>query len=297
MTENDRRTDRMNDRSCGESKKRKTVRMIALDLDNTTLRTDKSLAPRTREAFRKAMERGVHVVISTGRVFSALPESLTEIEGIEYAVNSNGACIYRLADRKLLYTNYLDPAAARTVLDILREEPVVVEGFTDGHAYINASAYNDLRENGSSYLAVDYILWSRRPVPDVLALLDEHIREIENISVSVPDPAEKERVRRRLEKVKGITITSSVPYNIEIGGGTTSKAEALSHLMMKLGVTPAELMACGDSPNDLAMIRMAGLGVVVDNASDAMKREADFVTASNDEDGVAKAIERFVLAE
>ena len=144
---------------------------------------------------------------------------------------------------------------------------------------------------------MDYILWSRRPVPDVLALLDEHIREIENISVSVPDPAEKERVRRRLEKVKGITITSSVPYNIEIGGGTTSKAEALSHLMMKLGVTPAELMACGDSPNDLAMIRMAGLGVVVDNASDAMKREADFVTASNDEDGVAKAIERFVLAE
>lgn len=279
-----------------DREERKPVRMIALDLDNTTLRTDKSLAPRTREAFRQAMERGVHVVISTGRVFSALPESLTGMEGIEYAVNSNGACIYRLADRKLIYTNYLDSEAARAVLDILREEPVVVEGFTNGHAYINASAYNDLKENGSSYLAVDYILWSRRPVPDVLTLLEEHIGEIENISVSVPDPVRKEQVRRRLENVKGITITSSVPYNIEIGGATTSKAEALRHLMAKLGVTPAELMACGDSPNDLAMIRMAGLGVVVANASDAMKREADFVTASNDEDGVAKAIERFVLA-
>lgn len=92
-------------------------------------------------------------------------------------------------------------------------------------------------------------------------------------------------------------MTSSFAHNYEIGGETTSKAEALRFLMKKLGLNSSQLMACGDSPNDEEMIKLAEIGVVMGNASEEMKARADYVTDSNAEDGVAKAIEKFVLKE
>ena len=100
---------------------------------------------------------------------------------------------------------------------------------------------------------------------------------------------------RELTDIPNITLTSSFDYNIEIGDRTTSKAAALKFLMKRLGIHKSQLMACGDSENDLAMMRLAGLGVAVANASRHVQEQADYVTDTNDRDGVAKAIERFVL--
>ena len=94
-----------------------------------------------------------------------------------------------------------------------------------------------------------------------------------------------------------ISLTSSFIHNFEVGGRSTSKAEALRWLMRRLGVSADELMAVGDSPNDEEMIKLAGLGVAVANARESTKETADCITASNQEDGVAKAIEKFVLRD
>ena len=92
-----------------------------------------------------------------------------------------------------------------------------------------------------------------------------------------------------------MTLTTSLLYNLESGGTTVSKAEARRFLMKETGIKPAQLMACGDSQNDAAMIRLAGLGIVMKNSSDEMKEIADYVTDSNETEGVAKAIENFIL--
>ena len=119
--------------------------------------------------------------------------------------------------------------------------------------------------------------------------------QIENISINFEFAEDKEKWQRILERIDDITLTSSFKHNFEIGGANTSKAEALRFLMRRLDVEPRELMACGDSPNDIEMIKLAEIGVVVGNASEEMKSLADYVTDTNDNDGVAKAIENFVL--
>lgn len=271
------------------------IRMIALDLDNTTLRTDKSLAPRTKAALEESIRQGVKVVVSTGRAFLSLPKDILAIDGLEYVINSNGACITRLHDGEIIMTSYLGGDRVDAVAAILKEYDYPVETFSDGKAFTDQKVYNDLKENGSSFRTTAYVLWSRTPVPDIWDHLEATKSRIENISVTIPDPAEKEAVRKRLSAIDGLTITSSVTFNIEIEGPNTSKATALQFLLDRAGISREALMACGDSPNDIEMIRLAGLGVAVGNAEPEVRAAADYVTDTNDRDGVAKAIERFVL--
>ena len=106
---------------------------------------------------------------------------------------------------------------------------------------------------------------------------------------------EKEETWEQAKVFKNVTLTSSLPDNIEFGGMTTSKASALTHIANHLGIKKEEIMCCGDSLNDKEMLEMAGFAVAVDNACDEIKEIADSVTDTNDNDGVAKAIKKFVL--
>jgi Cof subfamily protein (haloacid dehalogenase superfamily) len=277
---------------------RKTIKMTALDLDGTTLRPDKSLSDVTRSALQQAGRKGVHVVVTTGRVFSAAPDELKNMEGLEYMINSNGAVITRLRDRKVLYTSFLTPDAVDELSEFLKGKKLDVEVFTGGMAYMNEDSYHDLQEGKADYrseVSRQYVLRTRKPVPDILALLRENHEKIENISLNFRDMDQRKAMFEFLGKRNDVTLTSSVWYNMEIGGKGTSKASALNVLMEKLGVTKEELMACGDSMNDARMIQLAGIGVAMENASEEVKKMADYVTASNAEDGVAKAFEKFVL--
>lgn len=280
---------------CKEGATDRNIRMVALDLDGTTLNDDKQISERTIEAFRKAMEQGVHIVISTGRTYSSLPQQLFSIEGLEYAVTSNGAHITEIAGRKLIYEDYIPAAAIETIEKLLRNTGISVEVFVKGRAYIDRREYEEVLTRGSSYRDAEYIKTTRTPVPDIFDFMLVHKETVENINITFEFIEEKKQWREVLEQIEGTTLTSSFIHNFEVGGKSTSKAEALRWLMHKLGVSADELMAVGDSPNDEEMIKLAGLGVAVANAQESTKRIADCMTASNQEDGVAKAIEKFVL--
>lgn len=271
--------------------------MVALDLDGTTLNDDKQISERTVETFRKAMEQGVHIVVSTGRTYGSLPQQLFSIEGLEYAVTSNGAHITEIAGRKLIYEDYIPSAAIETIEKLLRNTGISVEVFVKGRAYIDRREYEEVLTKGSSYRDAEYIQTTRTPVPDILDFMLAHKETVENINITFEFLEEKEQWREVLEQIEGTTLTSSFIHNFEVGGRSTSKAEALRWLMRRLGVSADELMAVGDSPNDEEMIKLAGLGVAVANARESTKETADCITASNQEDGVAKAIEKFVLRD
>ncbi len=280
-----------------ERKRMDNIRMVALDLDGTTLDSQRRFSPRTIEAFRRAMERGVHIVISTGRVWCSLPSQMFDIEGLEYVITSNGASVTRLPEKERIFEKNLDPDAVRQVVDLVRNRDFSVDGFTDGQAYIDAAEYEDIQRNGSTYRDAEYVLSTRKPVDNIYDFILQNRDHIENISLNFRTDEEKDAFRPEIEAVPGITLTSSWHNNFEIGGPDTSKADALHYLMGRLDIHKSQLMACGDSPNDLKMMKLAGIGVAMGNASDAMKKEADYVTDTNNEDGVAKAIERFVLRQ
>ena len=123
----------------------------------------------------------------------------------------------------------------------------------------------------------------------------EHKDEIENININFEDVSEKPAMREKLLTLPETTITSSFNHNLEIGGATTSKAEALSQMGKLLGIDQSEMMAIGDSPNDMAMLLASGMPVAVGNAEEEVKAIAKYVAPSNHEDGVADAVEKFVL--
>lgn len=295
-----------------EGRGKPDIRMIALDLDGTALDRKMRVTERTVRAMEEAARRGVQVVISTGRTYHTLPEQLRKIRGLDYAVTSNGAIINRLKTGEVLYRNCLPREAVEQAAEIFRREGVgagadgtdmnsgsggqiSIEIFTEGDAFMERRELEDIAENGSSYRNAFYVSTTRRPADGIVDFMLAHRQRIENICLNFPDISRRPVWRERLSRLPGVTLTTSLPHNMEIGGKNTSKGEALRFLMKELGLSAKQLMACGDSPNDASMIRLAGLGVVMGNSSEEMKEKADFVTDSNESDGVAKAIERFVL--
>lgn len=274
-----------------------SIKMIALDLDGTTLTSDRKITSRTREAFRRAAEKGVHIVVSTGRAYTSLPEEVLSIPYIEYAITSNGAHINYIDSGVSIYDSYLSPAAVREIAKLYEELDVEIEIFIGGQAYMDQRYYDQIVKYGLSYRSAEYVLWSRKPVSGVEKLMLENIDRIENVNFCFETVEALEAARDRIESIPESTVSSSFVTNLEVGGPNTSKKTALKELTGRLGIDRSELMCCGDAPNDIEMLEYAGLGVAVGNAWGGTKEHADYITSTNDEDGVAKAIEKFVLEE
>lgn len=272
-----------------------SVKMIALDLDGTTLTDHKTVSERNVRALESASDKGVHVVIATGRGFSSVPDDVRNIKGIEYIVCANGADIRLAKDGTSVYRSLLGEKEAADIISYLQEKGRGAEIFVDGKAYIQRREYDDIISGKITYRSRDYILKSRNPVDDIFSFALENINKIENISIFFEDLTQKPIIWDELKVFKNVTITSSFPHNIEIGGSNTSKATALSNLAAKLGIREQEMMCCGDSLNDMAMLKAAGIAVAMGNAEPELKKIADFVTDTNENDGVAKAVEKFVL--
>lgn len=272
-----------------------TVKLIALDMDGTTLNNEGKISGRNRKTLEKAAAKGVNIVIATGRPRSALPKDVLEIGAIRYALTSNGARITDLAEGKTIYENCMSSLAAERSVELLRNYHYVIECFIDGVAYIDKWYYDEVKQSGESFRSVSYILNTRNPVEDIYQFILEHRNSIENININFEDISEKPAMRERLLTIPEATITSSFNHNLEIGGATTSKADALEHMCQIFGVGQDEMMAVGDSPNDIAMLKASGIPVAVGNAKDEVKAVARYIAPTNQEDGVADAIEKFVL--
>lgn len=277
-----------------DSPKLKNIKLIALDLDGTTL-TRTGLTRRTKETLEEAIARGTDVVIATGRPYSALPEAVRGIKGLEYIIISNGAHIARPDTGEFLYSSYVDRDAVLNVRAILMERNFPVEVFTGGRAYVDRKLYEDIKKNGSTYLSAKYILSTREPVDGIYDFWMEHAAEIENVNIQFEFQEDKAGMKAILERTEGITLTSSTYHNLEVGGKTTSKASALEELCRMKGITMENVMAFGDSPNDGAMIRAAGIGVAVENATDDVIEAADVTAPSNEDEGVAYTVRMLFL--
>lgn len=273
-----------------------TIKLIALDLDGTTLNNDRIISRANRSALEEAIDRGVNVVIATGRTYSALPEDVFQIRGIQYVLTSNGAVITDLRTKESIYENCIAPEAVEKAVALLKQYNFMIEAFTGGGAYIEKSFYDHIKETRLSFRHVDYVLTTRQPIEGLYDFILEHKEHIENINVNFDDQADRSMMREVLSGLENTTLTTSFDHNLEIGGATTSKAAALRELEHILEVKPEEMMAIGDSPNDMAMMRLAGMPVAVGNAKDEVKSIAKYVTATNHEDGVAQAVRKFVLA-
>lgn len=270
------------------------IKVIAMDLDGTALNHQKQLTERTRAAIQNAAKSGIQIVVATGRTFSSLAPEVLAMPEITCAITSNGAVVNRIPDGAVLLHNYPNPETVSEIAGMIQEEKIDTEVCTGGQAYIGQSYYDRVLE-GKTNRDVQYVKTTRHPVPDIYQFLLEHRVAIENINLNFKTLEEKQQWQQRFQKLPGVTPTSSFLFNVELGGATTSKAHALQALLDEWQMTSQQVMAFGDSENDLGMIQMAGIGVAMANGMEEVKQAADLLAESNEEDGVAKIIEQLIV--
>jgi Cof subfamily protein (haloacid dehalogenase superfamily) len=269
------------------------IDLIAIDMDGTLLDSNHAVSPRVKQAIAAARAQGIRIVLATGRPFSGVEEYLEELgmngEG-DYCITFNGAVIQNAAGTK---------SVAETTLgydDFLYCEQVARDIGVHFHMLFERSMMTPNADISSHTVRDAYI--SRTPLM---------FRSVEQVDpawrfrkfMMVDDAAVLDRAIARLppELTQRYTVVKSAADFLEILHLDAGKGRALATLAAHLGVPGENIMAIGDQENDLVMLEFAGVAVAMGNAIDAVKAVADHVTTSNNEDGVAIAIERYALSQ
>ncbi|WP_369888440.1 Cof-type HAD-IIB family hydrolase [Bacillus halotolerans] len=240
------------------------IKLIAIDMDGTLLNDEQLISDENRNAIREAEDKGVYVVISTGRTLMTCRELAESLKLSSFLITANGSEIwdsnFNLVERKLLHTDHI-----KMMWDLRN------------------------KHNTNFWASTVNKVW-RGEFPENIT---DH--EWLKFGFDIEDDDIRNEVLAELRKNKELEITNSSPTNIEVNALGINKAAALATVSEKLGFTMENVMAMGDSLNDIAMIKEAGLGVAMGNAQDVVKETADWITDTNIEDGVAKAIRHWVL--
>lgn len=265
--------------------------MIALDLDGTLTNAKKEITPRTKQALLAAQAQGVRIVLASGRPTYGIAQLADELEiGRHggYVLAYNGGVIIDWSNRHIVYEQILDEALVPQIYNAAMEAGMQILTY-QGEA-IAATSISDEYVRHEAFI-------NKMPLVEYDDFLSQVVYPI-NKCLIVGAPAPLHELEQQLAKaMEGrISVYRSADFFLECVPLGIDKAQSLDRLIASLGIDRKEMIACGDGYNDLSMIRFAGLGVAMNNANDDIRAQADYVTCSNEEDGVAHVVEKFVLS-
>ena len=268
-------------------------KIVASDLDGTLLNTDCRVSEENFAAIRALTEKGVHCAIATGRTLREIPEEILGCEDIRYIIYSNGAMVLDKAENRRI-SACIDQKTIRRMMDIFADYRVHISVRYEGACYSDATL--PLSETAEFYRVdpshVHCLRETGRAIRDFSATV-RAMEEAEVFSVFFYSDEEQAECRARLEKIAGIYIAGICPTNFEIFSCEAGKDMALLRLADLLGVKREETMSLGDSGNDVAMTKAAGLGLATSNAQKILKDVADGIVCSNNEHVMKFVLERY----
>lgn len=265
------------------------IRAVVSDLDGTLLDGNGSLSPETRRVLRILRERGIPVIVATGRPLCALPEQVQKEEGIPYLITANGAQVYARGEEKVLYETGLSYEIRQQLFNAARETDAYCEAFLQGQAYLDSRVLDRAEEWNYGPRVIRYLQSTRRTCQDLESLVLE-AEQVEALDFFARDPEHKSRIWERVSRISGLYVTSSVPHLVEVAAEGTNKAQALKWVLEKLHISSQETIAFGDGDNDVELLQICGLGIAMENGSHACRAAADRIAAGNQEDGFAREI-------
>jgi len=247
-----------------QTNEKKEFKLIALDMDGTLLNNQQEISEENRAAIAKAQEQGVHVVLSTGRSLLTCREYAQSLQLSSYLITVNGSEIWdesgQLVERKLIDASHIE------------------------------KMWNLTQDHKLNFWAVTTDKVWRDEFPEDIAS-----QEWLKFGYDIPDDALREEVLKQIAGISDFEISNSSLTNLEINALGINKAKGIMTVCDRLGISMDEVLAMGDSLNDMAMIEAAGCGIAMGNAQEAVKEAADWVTDTNVNNGVAKAISHWVL--
>lgn len=277
----------------------KTIKLISLDLDGTLFNNKSIITPKCKQAIKKATEQGVKVVISTGRPYSGLPFEQIEGLGINYAITTNGAGVYEIPSKKEIHMDCMDNDISFPIIDFLLTKRVHMDAFVDGDAISPSKCLDTAKKLCVPASIKEYIINSRTRIDDIKEYMIVNNAPLQKMTVNFQTDEngvliDREDVRLFLTSNPDITVVCGGYNNLEFTRKGVDKGQGLIHLANYLGIPIEETMAIGDTENDLEILKTAGISVAMGNSIEDIKKLADYVTLTNEEDGVAHAIEHFL---
>ncbi len=271
-------------------------KLIAIDMDGTLLASGNKISNRTIETIHKAKLAGVKPILATGRLYPSAKAYADKLGFKNPIISGNGAALHD-ENGKLIYESYINNDTLRTLIEVLDKSDLYY------HLYSTESIYTNINKldlelltsyygNDSGKLDIPALDYSDfESLEKLLKERDENINKI----MAIGEDYELKELEKNLSKIDSIEVTSSWYNNLEIMNLGVSKGSTLNYLSKKMGIDSEQIIAIGDNENDLPMLKLAGLAIAMGNAVDFIKDKVDYITDINDKDGVAKAIEKFIL--
>lgn len=262
-------------------------KLIAIDLDGTLLTDDLKISPGTVQAIQKAVEMGTIVTIATGRMFSSAKQFAEQLAINVPLITYQGALIQDVGEQEVIYERLLAPEIAKKLVEICTERNLHLQVYQDDLLY--GAVENDKLVSYAEGVKVPYTV-----EPNLLKLAEKGFTK----ALIIEEPEIVDALQEELKTLFGTRahIAKSKAHFLELTHPEANKGLALLHLAKTLGIKQSEIIGIGDNHNDRELIETAGLGVAMGNAVPAMKEIADFVSLTNEEEGVKHVIEKFVLA-
>ena len=266
-----------------------SYKMIVLDLDDTLLRDDHSISVRTKDALMKAQELGVKVVLASGRPTFGMRHIAQELNLDHYGsfiLSFNGGKIINCSTEEEMFSSTLSPEAIHKLYEVSVREGVFIHTYMGDEIITqDENPYTDIEANLTG-LPI-------KVVPNFVNAVNEPV--VKSLMVGPPEQLKEVERKLQTELADEFSIMRSKPYFLEFTEKGVTKGTSLDQLIQACGIKREEVIAIGDSYNDLSMIEFAGLGVAMGNAPDDIKEKSNFVTDTNMNDGVAKVVEEFIL--
>ncbi len=264
-------------------------RIIALDLDGTLTNTRKEISPLTLHALLEIQEKGYKVVIASGRPTPGcrhIAETLQLGKYASYILSYNGGQITDCSSGRIVYQKIFPREFLPDLYEFALANDVGLTTYTE-ECMVTGTRTDKYMESESKVNSLPI-----KTVPNFVEYMDFDV----NKCLVTADPDHLAKIEIQLKEIYGtaLNIYRSEPYFLEVMPKDIDKAHGLKMLLADLGLTADQLIACGDGYNDLTMIQFAGLGVAMQNAQPVVKAAADYVTSSNDSNGILHVIEKFI---
>jgi Cof subfamily protein (haloacid dehalogenase superfamily) len=260
-------------------------RLVAIDLDGTVLNKDGAIILGAKDAVQRLLDRGVVVTLATGRMYQPSNRFAAELNITAPLICYQGALIREPGAGDILWHKPLPPALARKVVAEMRQEGVHQYAYVDGSIYVEQTREDDVRyarQNGAELHRVDDLTMALDMPPTELA------------ARGTPEEIDRVLARVRANCGPEVIVNKVHASFCEIAHAGSGKGNALQYLAGRLGIPQSRTVAIGDSPNDVSMLRWAGLGIVVGDAPEEVRAAADWVIDHSAGAGFCEAIARLL---
>ena len=283
-----------------------TIRLVAVDMDGTLLHDDKSISDYTLDVLRRIVKKGVILVPASGRPIGGMKEAvLNNVDGIQYAICSNGAMLMDVPEEKSICETGIPTEKAVEAIAYLEQFPVITARFVPSsveRTHLPSCFSTDkgtFRAEGWEKTGLSekypYIRFSEGNVKDLGAFLRTSGVKVMKMGAFVLKDGLAQELLEKGSPIPGIVFLRTGDGIIELNSVDASKGNALCTLCKKLGISMENVLAIGDNENDISMLQAAGISVAMENAEDDVKQAAKFVAGHNEEDGAAHFLEEWVL--